>query len=184
VAQYGYDANGNRTSETTPAGTTSATYDAQDRLQQYGTTAYAYTASGMLQAATDTATGATTSYAYDALGNLTAVTLTNGTRIDYLVDGVGPRIGKKVDGTLVQGFLYGAEAGPLAELDGQGNIVSRFAYGTRGNGNMAKYMVKGGETYRIIADSLVSPAHTLWWWMRPPVQSRGASSNCPCAIAD
>jgi YD repeat-containing protein len=59
VAQYGYDANGNRTSETTPAGTTSATYDAQDRLQQYGTTAYTYMASGMLQSATNTATGAT-----------------------------------------------------------------------------------------------------------------------------
>lgn len=32
LAEYTYDANGNRTSVTTTAGTTTATYDAQDRI--------------------------------------------------------------------------------------------------------------------------------------------------------
>lgn len=83
-----------------------------------------------------------------------AVTLTTGTRIDYLVDGAGRRIGKKVNGTLLQGFLYGAESSPVAKLDGQGNVVSRFVYGTRGN--MPAYMVEGGTTYRIITGSAES----------------------------
>jgi hypothetical protein len=38
------------------------------------------------------------------LGNLTQATLPNGTAIDYLIDGSNRRIGKKVNGVLVQGF--------------------------------------------------------------------------------
>jgi hypothetical protein len=39
-------------------------------------------------------------------GNLPAVTLPNGTVLSYVVDGHNRRIGKRIDGTLVQGFLY------------------------------------------------------------------------------
>jgi YD repeat-containing protein len=77
-AVYSYDANGNRLSETTAAGTTSASYDAQDRLVQYGSTSYAFSAAGDLVSKTDTATGETTGYAYDALGNLLQVSLPDG----------------------------------------------------------------------------------------------------------
>ena len=42
----------------TPQATTAATYDAQDRLLQYGDTAYTYTANGEL--ATKTRAGQTT----------------------------------------------------------------------------------------------------------------------------
>ena len=49
----------------------------------------------------------------------------------------------------------------------------RFVYGKRGN--VPGYMVKGGETYRIIADRLGSPR--LWWWMRSPVRSRSANTK-------
>jgi len=93
--------------------------------------------------------------AYDVLGNLTSVTLPAGTVIDYVTDGRNRRIGKKVNGTLVQGFIYGDQLNPVAELDGAGNIVSRFVYGTRAN--VPDYMVKGGVTYRIISDHLGSP---------------------------
>jgi len=83
------------------------------------------------------------------------VTLPAGTVIDYVVDGRNRRVGKKVNGTLVQGFIYGDQLNPVAELDGAGNIVSRFVYGTRAN--VPDYMVKGGVTYRIISDHLGSP---------------------------
>ncbi|MBI4700862.1 MAG: hypothetical protein HY744_06815, partial [Deltaproteobacteria bacterium] len=42
VAQYGYDANGNRTSTTTPGKSSAASYDAQDRLVADGTRVYSY----------------------------------------------------------------------------------------------------------------------------------------------
>jgi RHS repeat-associated protein len=66
-------------------------------------------------------------------------------------------IGKTVNGTLVQGFLYENQLEPVAELDGSGNLVSRFVYCGCGAGNIPQYLVKGGVTYRIISDHLGSP---------------------------
>ncbi len=40
-------------------------------------------------------------YEYDELGNLRKVTLADGRVIEYVVDGLGRRIGRKVDGPLV-----------------------------------------------------------------------------------
>jgi RHS repeat-associated protein len=44
---------------------------------------------------------------------------------------------------------------PIAELDGDGNIVSQFVYGSKGN--VPDYMLKGGKTYRILSNHLGSP---------------------------
>jgi len=151
VSQYTYDANSNRLSG--PSGGLTGTYDAQDRLLQYGPTTYAYTANGELQSATTG--GQTTTYNYDVLGNLKAVGLPGGTQIDYLINGRNRRIGKKVNGALVQGFLYQDSLKPVAELDGAGNVVARFVYGTKAN--VPDYMTKGGVTYRLLSDHLGSP---------------------------
>jgi RHS repeat-associated protein len=43
----------------------------------------------------------------------------------------------------------------VAELDGSGAVVARFVYGSRPN--VPDYVVKGGVTYRILADHLGSP---------------------------
>src|SRR5262249_6552833 len=89
---------------------------------------------------------------YDAMGNLRAVTLP-GMQLDYIIDGANRRIGKKVNGALVQTFLYEGIS-PIAELDTNNNLVSRFVYGSR---NVPEYMLKSGNTYRIISDHLGSP---------------------------
>ena len=153
IAAYSYDPNGNRLSFTDPGGTIAGTYDAQDRLVQYGSTIYTYTANGELLTKT-TSTG-TTTYSYDELGNLTRVNLPGGTVIDYPIDGQNRRIGRRVNGALVQGFLYHGRLKPIAELDGSNNVVSRFIYAT--NGNVPDYMTRGGNSYRIISDHLGSP---------------------------
>jgi RHS repeat-associated protein len=57
----------------------------------------------------------------------------------------------------VQGFLYENQLEPVAELDGSGNLVSRFVYCGCGAGNIPQQMLKGGVTYRIIADHFGSP---------------------------
>jgi len=44
---------------------------------------------------------------------------------------------------------------PVAELDGAGNVVARFVYGSRPN--VPDLMIRGGQTYRILADHLGSP---------------------------
>jgi len=150
---YTYDGNGNRLSATDPNGTTNGSYEAQDRLTHYGDTTYAYTANGELLS--KTASGKTSTYQYDELGNLLAVALADGTKIEYLVDGQNRRIGKKVNGTRVQGLLYQDGLRPVTELDGSGNIISRFIYAS--DRNVPDYMVKDGTTYRILTDHLGTP---------------------------
>ncbi|WP_020559629.1 hypothetical protein [Thiofilum flexile] len=74
--------------------------------------------------------------------------------VDYVIDGQDRRIGKKVNGVLKQGFLYQDQLNPIAELDGSGNVIARFVYADKGN--IPAYMIKGGNTYRIISDYLGS----------------------------
>lgn len=153
TATYNYDTNGNRLSLVTPGGTTVGTYDAQDRLTAYGSATYTYTANGELQS--KVSGGQTTTYSYDVLGNLKSASLPGGTMIEYVMDGQDRRIGKRLNGSLVQGFLYQDKLSPVAELDGSGAIVSRFIYGSEPY--IPDYMVKSGVSYRIISDHLGSP---------------------------
>ena len=153
-ADYRYDANGNRDDGFDFDGSITGTYDAQDRLLSYSQFTYAYRANGSLQTRTDTATAEVQTYDYDALGNLLSVTLADATVIEYVVDGLNRRTGKRVDGNLVQGWLYQDDLNPVAELDGSGNIVARFIYAEQST--VPAYMEKGGTTYRIISDELGS----------------------------
>jgi RHS repeat-associated protein len=153
LSTYTYDGNDNRLSYAGTGGPINGTYDDQDRLVQYGTTTYSYTANGELKSKT---TGAqTTQYAYDVFGNLTGVTLPDGRMIEYVVDGMDRRIGKRLNGTWVRKFLYLDDLKPIAELDGESNIVSLFVFGRLAN--VPDYLIKGGATYRLISDHLGSP---------------------------
>lgn len=153
TAAYAYDSNANRLSFSGPGGVITGSYDLQDRLLQYGSTVYTMTVSGEL--ASKRSGGQTTTYDYDELGNLAAVTLPDGAQVSYLVDGRQRRVGKGINGVPVQGLLYQDQLQPVAELDGAGQVVSRFIYASRANA--PDYLVKGGQTYRIIADHLGSP---------------------------
>ncbi|MBI4701017.1 MAG: hypothetical protein HY744_07640 [Deltaproteobacteria bacterium] len=153
AAQYGYDANGNRTQVSLSGESIAATYDAQDRLLAHGSTSYGYTAAGELSY--KTGPSGATSYNYDVLGNLRAVSLPTGTSIQYLVDGLNRRVGKKVGGVLKKGWLYGGGIGPTAELKANGyEVESRFVYGTKAH--VPDYLVKGFTAYRMVTDHLGS----------------------------
>jgi len=120
--RYEYDANGNRVQALTSSqGMVTGSYDDQDRLIESGGNTYTYTANGELL--TKTSNGQTTTYQYDVLGNLRRVELP-GKTIEYVIDGRNRRVGKKVNGTLVQGFLYQGSLKPVAELDENGNLTS------------------------------------------------------------
>jgi RHS repeat-associated protein len=98
-------------------------------------------------------------FQYDVLGNLLAVGLPDGRLVEYLVDGLGRRVGKKIDGVLVKQWIYRDALKPVAELDGAGNLVAEFVYGK--NGNVPDYVRRGGATYRVVSDHLGSPRHVL-----------------------
>ena len=174
VSRYGFDSNSNRTEHRIGAasklrgkawpclgdlsGSTekviSGQYDAQDRMTGYGSCTYEYTANGELTRRIDTATNTVTRYRYDVFGNLREAWLPDGRQVTYTIDAQNRRIGKAIDGTRVQGFLYLNQLEPIAELDGNGNIVASFVYADRSN--TPSLMLKGGKTYRIIADHLGS----------------------------
>ncbi len=150
--EYDYDANGNRVDYTGPDGTVSATYDAQDRLLTYGANSYTYNDHGQVLTKTDVS--GTTTYDYDELGNLVSVTLPDSTLIEYVIDALGRRVAKKVNGTLVRQWVYQDALNPVAEYDGSGNLIQRFVYATRMN--VPDLIIRGGTTYRVIADQVGS----------------------------
>jgi RHS repeat-associated protein len=76
------------------------------------------------------------------------------TVIEYLVDGRGRRVGKKVNGVLVKQWLWRGQLQPVAELDGAGNVVARFVYA--GGVNVPSLMVTSTATYKLVRDHLGS----------------------------
>jgi RHS repeat-associated protein len=153
ATSYAYDQNGNLITVSGTGGAVAASYDAQDRMVQHGSATYSYGPNGDLRS--KAIAGQTTTYQYDTMGALVQVLLPNGATVSYLLDGRDRRIGKYVNGVLTQGFIYLDDLRPLAEVDGNNVIVSRFVYATRDN--VPDYMIRGGATYRLILDHLGSP---------------------------
>jgi RHS repeat-associated protein len=152
LSRYVYDSNGNRLAHITPTGTVTATYDDQDRLLTYGDAAYTYTANGELS--TKTQNGQTTRYEYDELGNLVKVALPDGVEIEYVIDGQGRRVGKRVGGVLAAGWLYKDQLNAAAELDSSGSLASGYV---SANSETVAYVFAAAGLYRVISDPLGSP---------------------------
>jgi RHS repeat-associated protein len=144
---YTYDANGSR------AGPGWGETDGQDRLPSSPVaSAYTYTADGTLR--TKTAGGQVTTYGYDLIGNLRSVQRpAPAAPISYGIDGLNRRVSKSVGGVLQRAWAWDG-ARIVAELDGAGNMTSRFVYGTRSQ--VPDYMIKGGQVYRLLTDHLGS----------------------------
>jgi RHS repeat-associated protein len=150
---YRYDANGNRLSAEVDGVVSIAEYDAQDRMIRYGDTIFAYDVNGTTLSATN-ASGGVTTYDYGDCGELRGVGLADGTDISYEIDPLNRRIGKSINGTPVQQFIYQDALNPVAELDGDGTITATFIYGAKAN--VPELMVKNGTTYRLITDQVGS----------------------------
>lgn len=147
-ARFAYDENGNRIR----AYGQQASYDNRDRLLQFGAAQYSYTANGELSSMQ--VGDAVTRYFYDGSGRLNGAEVAGGKRIDYIVDALGRRIGRKADGKLLDALLYQDQLRPAAALDENGAVLARFIYA--GRLNVPDYMVKGGITYRLLLDTMGS----------------------------
>jgi|GEM_PF-336589 len=156
-ATYSFDANSNRVSRVTPSSSDSGTYDDQDRILTYGGASFTYTPNGEI--ASRTSTAGTTTCGYDSLGRLVSVSLADGRHIDYILDARGRRVVKKVDGTVVGKFLYENGLRPIAQLAADDSLVAQFVYAERGNS--PSLIIRGGVTYRVIADHLGSPRYVV-----------------------
>jgi RHS repeat-associated protein len=155
TSHYAYDANGNRTMG--PGLVASPVYDNQDRLLSYGNCTYAYKADGSLQ--TKTCAGATTTYDYDAFGNLRGVTLPNGTAITYIIDGQNRRVGKKVNGALVESFVYEDQLKRVGWYDSNGALKAQFVFGLREQ--VPDFMLKASQYYKLVFNQVGSVQEVL-----------------------
>jgi RHS repeat-associated protein len=106
---------------------------------------------GLLQKST---AAGSTGYQYDALGNLRQVALPGSDTINYLIDPLNRRIGKKKNGQLQNGLIYQDGLRPLAEIKPGGGIRSIFLYGEKPN--VPSAMLREGKACRIISDHLGS----------------------------
>ncbi|MFX0200149.1 MAG: hypothetical protein ACFFCW_28850, partial [Candidatus Hodarchaeota archaeon] len=81
------------------------------------------------------------------------VTLPDGRIIEYVHDPLGRRIAKKVDGVIVEKYLWQGLTRLLAVYDGSNNLLMRFEYA---DGRMPVAMTKGGSTYYLTYDQVGS----------------------------
>ena len=129
VEEYRYNPNGNRSYEmNVTRGTVARTfgYSDADHLMTAGDTTYEYDKDGFL---TKKISGTeVTTYDYSQRGGLLNVELPNNKVIEYIHDPLGRRIAKKVNGTIVEKYLWQGLTQLLAVYDGVNNLLMRFEY--------------------------------------------------------
>jgi RHS repeat-associated protein len=154
VEEYSYDLSGTRISETNLLrGFTGRTfsYSDEDHLLTAGSVTYAYDLDGFLTTKTNGAE--VTTYSYSSRGELLNVTLSDGTVIEYLHDPLRRRIAKKVDGVIVEKYLWQGLTRLLAVYNGSDSLVMRFKYT---DSRMPVAMTSGGSTYYLTYDQVGS----------------------------
>lgn len=152
VVENTYDANGNRTQRKAGGQTSVAQYDVRDRLVSVDGATYTYSAGGELISRTSGTE--TTNFDHDGLGNLRGVTLPGGKAITYVLDPLGRRVGRKVDGVITQRYLYKPDGRLAAIGNAGGGTDAFFVYGAREH--VPDYMTKSFAMYRLVVDHLGS----------------------------
>ncbi len=148
-----------------------AVYDAAGRLISVSydgafTVNYVYNpANGLLEAVSDTLSGATVSYTYDADGRVTGITRGNGQHVTYTYDPAS-RITRIQDGALIDVQYEYDEAGrlmaeegayPLDAADGLVSETPTFAY------DAAAQVVSPGYAYDLRGRRTNAPGHEFAW---------------------
>jgi RHS repeat-associated protein len=151
-----YDSNGNRTSvKTGDTSQITATFDAQDRMQSLGSVQLQHSPTGNLEVKTEGTQSL--NLTYDPLGNLTNAVLKNGTttrKIDYVIDGMGRRVARKVGGAFDKSWLYRDDLRPISEVDSAG-VFTHFVYAESASG-APDFLIRSGVIYRVVKDHLGS----------------------------
>jgi RHS repeat-associated protein len=90
---------------------------------------------------------------YSSRGELSSVTLPDGTLIEYVHDPLGRRIAKKVNGVIVEKYLWQGLTRLLAVYDGNDSLLMRFEYA---DDRMPIAMTRNGSTYYLTYDQVGS----------------------------
>jgi len=154
VEQYQYDLKGTRNYEMNSLRGISGrsfTYSDEDHLFTVGSVSYNYDVDGFLASKTDGTN--VTQYNYSTRGELLGVALPDTTQIEYLHDPLGRRIAKKINGAIVEKYLWQGLTRLLAVYDGSHNLIMRFQYA---DARMPFAMTKESVTYYLTYDQVGS----------------------------
>ncbi len=124
---YSYDANGNRVSGGTVTGV-------NNQLLSDGVYNYTYDGEGNRTRRVEIGTGKVTEYVWDYRNRLASVLFKDGAgvvskTIDYVYDGNNQRIGKRIDGAVIERYVIDRNQIALV-FDGAGTQTHRYLYGT------------------------------------------------------
>ncbi|WP_419657892.1 putative membrane protein with YD repeats [Desulfosarcina variabilis str. Montpellier] len=154
VENYTYDLNGTRISETNTLkgiNSRSLSYSDEDHLLTAGSASYQYDLDGFLTS--KTAGSDVTTYRYSLRGELLQVNLPDGSVVIYDHDPLGRRIAKRIDGIIVEKYLWQGMTRLLAVYDGSDNLIQRFEYA---DARIPVAMIQGGVTYYLAYDQVGS----------------------------
>lgn len=154
VEEYRYGANGARSYEMNALKGIIGrdyVYSNEDQVITAGDMTYRYDVDGFL--AIKTVSGTTTTYEYATRGELMKVTMPDGKVIEYINDPLGRRIAKKINGTLVEKYLWQGLTRLLAIYDANDSILMRFQYA---DSRLPVAMQSGGATYYLSYDQVGS----------------------------
>ncbi|MFA5565945.1 MAG: cell wall-binding repeat-containing protein [Acidimicrobiia bacterium] len=162
---FAYDENGNLIctspeqdsngeADCTAGASTSASYDARDRILERGEVTYTFNDAGDLVTMSPSS-GSETQVEYDAAGLLREVRVGTEPATSYLHDGFDRRVGRQVGGNLETVWLYDQFGRIVAEYNNDESLVSRFVYGA--SGSTADYLVHKNENLLIVSDWRGSP---------------------------
>jgi len=154
VEQYGYGASGARTSEMNALrgiASREMSYSDEDHLLTAGNATCHYDFDGFLLRKATSA--GDTWYDYSTRGELLRVDLPDGRAIEYTTDPLGRRIAKKIDGVIVEKYLWQGLTRLLAVYDGAGALLQCFEYA---DGRMPVAMTRAGARYYLAYDQVGS----------------------------
>jgi RHS repeat-associated protein len=123
----------------------------EDHIITAGSITYSFDLDDQLSARTDGTEE--TLYTYSATGELQSVTLPDGTFLEYVHDPLGRRIAKKINGTIVEKYLWSGQTTLLAVYDGSDNLLQRFEYA---DDRVPYLMTAGGSEYYLLYDQVGS----------------------------
>jgi len=152
VEEYRYNTQGARIYEmNSRRGITGRSYEysIEDHLLRAGDTSYQYDADGFLTRKTEN--GQVTLYNYSSRGELLRVDLPDGRVLEYLNDPQGRRIAKKINGQIVEKYLWQGLTRLLAVYDANNVLLHRYEYGDE---RTPLAVVTGGQKYLMHYDQV------------------------------
>jgi RHS repeat-associated protein len=154
VEEYQYDSTGTRSYEMNSLRGISGrnfNYSDEDHLLSAGSVTYAYDLDGFLTTKTDGSD--VTNYSYSSRGELLSVNLPDGRAIEYIHDPLGRRIAKKVNGNIIEKYLWQGLTRLLAVYDSSDTLLMRFEYA---DDRMPMAMISSGSIYYLTYDQVGS----------------------------